>query len=334
MSKRVSPLFISTIVALSLTVAACSSKTKSSSSQAPTFGYYTSYLKDKLYTLSKIKEQNHIDYSFAFVTDLHWDYNTKRTPFLLKTIQEQYPLDKIVLGGDYISKDYDDIDEAKAMIEECIEPFSSFNYMAIIGNHDSNNNDSEHQTPQIPDVKIYNIINNSNNEYPYSLEKDEQNKICSFYLDSGTGMGTFSDFNQKQFLYDNLMSLDASWNVLIFIHIIFDGSYENNNLSVIQKAGIDFTSYLDSFSNQLECQIIGVFSGHSHLDHLDTTSYSCPFITTTCDSLGVYNPYYNIYPRKKDSVSEQAFDIVQVDTHSHRVYLTRIGGGSDRYYSY
>ena len=37
--------------------------------------YYENHLSDKTYTLRKIREQNNIDYSFAFITDLHWESN-------------------------------------------------------------------------------------------------------------------------------------------------------------------------------------------------------------------------------------------------------------------
>lgn len=331
MIKKLPFLFTSILIVSSLLMSACSST--DTYGLPPSLNYYTSHLEDKLYTINQIDEQNDISFSFAFVTDLHIEYNTNNSATVLKAINKQYPLDKVVLGGDYISNDYKDINEAKSLMKECIRPFTSFNYTAIIGNHDSNNN-SNVGTPQIPDKEIYSIINNKEEQYPYSLEKDEKNKICLFYLDSGTGKGSFSDEDQQLFLYDNLMRLDDTWSVLIFIHIIFDGTYENNNLSVIQDCGSEFVDYLNSFYTDLKCNLIGVFSGHSHLDHMDNISYPCTFVTTMCDSIGVSNPDYNIYKRKKREITEQAFDIVQVDTTNRRVYLTRIGCGSDRSYSY
>lgn len=330
MIKKKVFLFISIFTVTTLAVIACSSSTSSSSSSS---SYYSSYIEDKVYTLSQIKEQNNINYSFAFITDLHIEYNEKKSPTLLKEINKQYTLDKVVLGGDYISNDYEDVETAKSLMKECIDPFSSFNYTAIVGNHDSNNN-SKVGTPEIPDAEVYSIINNCQAEYPYSLEKNDDKKICLFYLNSGTSAGSFSDEKQKQFLYDGLMNLDSSWSALIFIHIIFDGAYENNNQSVIQKVGLELTDFISTFFEQLSCSVVGVFSGHSHLDYMDVNTYSCPIVTTMCDALGVYNPNYNIYRREKGKVTEQAFDIVQVDTENHKVFLTRIGGGSDRYYSY
>lgn len=333
MIKTKSFLFIPILIVSSLVMSACATSTYGSYNIPSSLSYYASHLDDKLYTINKIDEQNDITYSFAFVTDLHIEYNTENSGTILKAINKKHPLDKVVLGGDYISNDYKDVNNAKSLIKECIQPFLSLNYTAIVGNHDSNNY-AKNGAPQISDNEVYGLINRQEAKYPYSLEKDETKKICSFYLNTGEGHGSFEDEDQKLFLYDNLMSLDDSWSVLIFMHIVFDGSYENNNLSVIQDCGTQFVDYVNSFYQDLKCTLIGVFSGHSHLDHLDADTYFCPFVTTMCDSIGVFNPDYNIYQRKKRTITEQAFDIVQVDTTNKKVFLTRIGAGSDRYYSY
>ena len=304
------------------------SKGEDTLSEDPLY-YYREHLESKIFTLKKIDEQNAINYRFAFLTDLHWISNMKNSPSLLNEINKEYPMNKVVLGGDYVDKDYDDVNIPKSIMKDCASIFSPFNYVGIVGNHDSNKN-AVGNTERIPDTDIFNLINNSDHDRPYLFEFNEQIKLCSLYLNSSTG--NFDDAEQKSDILKTLLTLDNSWYVVIFIHIIFDGTYSNNNESMIKPAGIEFFSFFSSIIDSVSCNFVGVFSGHSHLDHLDSGSYCFPVVTTMCDAIGVYNHDYNIYLRKKDTYTEQAFDIVQIDFSNRKVFLTRIGAGSDRSY--
>ena len=84
-------------------------------------------------------------------------------------------------------------------------------------------------------------------------------------------------------------------------------------------------------------QFIGVLCGHVHYDGYYIYDNRFPVILTTCDCIdnaaGV--PAYRI----SGKVSEQAFDVVQIniDTETpanNRIYLTRIGWGEDREFSF
>ncbi|MCR4660827.1 MAG: metallophosphoesterase [Clostridia bacterium] len=292
---------------------------------------FEKYISGKIYTLNKIKEQNNIGLSFAFLTDLHWQSNLKKSPIWLKRICDEVAIDKVVLGGDYVDYDYEDISIPKKIICDVSNAFSLFNYIGIVGNHDSNNN-SHQGAPRIPDSEIFSLINNKSYEHPYYADFFESSKVCNLYLNSS--IDSFDDKEQETFIFDTLKNLDESWSVLFFIHIMFDGMYQNNNLSVIRPAGLQFLNYVKSILPYLKCNIIGVFSGHSHLDYLNVTDYCIPCITTMCDALGMYNHNYNIYKRESNSSTGQAFDIVQIDLTAKKVFLTRIGAGSDRTYTY
>ena len=293
--------------------------------------YYKEHLRSKLYTLNKIREQNSISYTFSFLTDLHWISNAKKSPQLVKYLSDSFEINKIVLGGDYINYDYEEIETPKSIMKDCVNSFSFGNYTAIVGNHDSNWNQGK-DTPRIQDREIFNIINNTDSLYPYTSELDYDKKLCSLYLNSG--IGSFTDPDQKAFIYNTLKNLDNSWYVILFVHIIFDGSYHKDNLSVIRPAGEQFLEYFSSIKESLSCNFVGVFSGHSHLDYLNTKDYCFPVVTTMCDSLGTFTPDYNIYLREKDTYTEQAFDVIQVDTKNRKVFLTRIGAGVDRFFEF
>ena len=293
--------------------------------------YYEDHLRSKVYTLKKIREQNSISYTFSFLTDLHWTSNTKNSPQLVKYLSSEIEINKIVLGGDYINYDYNEVDTPKSIMRECAASFSFGNYIAIVGNHDSNWN-SGGDTPRISDKEVFSIMNNTDYDYPYMCELDNEKKLCSLYLN--TGIGSFNDEDQKNFIYNILRELDNTWHVILFVHIIFDGSYHKDNLSVIRPAGEAFLGYFSLIKESLNCNFVGVFSGHSHLDYLNTKDYCFPVSTTMCDSIGTFTPDYNIYLREENTYTEQAFDIVQVDTNSRKVFLTRIGAGADRLFEY
>lgn len=292
--------------------------------------YYNEHLRSKLFTLDKINEQNRIAFSFSFVTDLHWELNERNSPNLLKYVSSYINIDKTVLGGDYITYTYEDANEAKKIITECADAFSFGNVAGVVGNHDSNI-DSHKNTPRIPDNEIFNLINKSASPVPYSFELNNENRICSLYLNSGLG---YFDEEQKDFIFDTLKKLDNSWFVVIFVHILFDGSYEKNNKSVIEPTGQVILDYFSSIKASLSCNFIGIFSGHSHLDYLNTKDYCFPVVTTMCDALKYYNHDYNIYLREKGTYTEQAFDIVQIDVENRKAFLTRMGAGVDRTFNF
>ena len=151
---------------------------------------------------------------------------------------------------------------------------------------------------------------------------------------SGTGNGSFDDNNQKMFVLDTVSKLDSTWSVLVFVHIVFSGFDNDNGISILEPAGKKIFDFFESVKDSSECSFVGIFSGHSHLDYLNENDYSLPVTTTTCDAIGYYNQTANYYLREENTFTEQAFDVVQVDTNQRKVYLTRIGAGSDRFYFY
>lgn len=295
--------------------------------------YFEEHLKNKIYAIDKIKILNRIDYSFAFVTDLHWETNTKMSPLILKNIRMRTQIDKTILGGDYSSYDRDDTEQSKVIMKSCVDSFIYGDYTAILGNHDTNCN-LNNGTPAITPEEAYGIVNNTITDRPYSCDLNYEKKLCSFYLYSGTNVGSFDYEGQKESIYDIISSLDESWYIIAFIHIIFSGSGNNDGLSVLTTAGQDFFDFFDSLKKQFKRNYIGVFSGHSHMDLLDSSNYSIPVVTTMCDSIGFYNQTSNIYFREKGTYTEQAFDIVQISFENRKVFLTRIGAGSDRVFNF
>lgn len=77
--------------------------------------------------------------------------------------------------------------------------------------------------------------------------------------------------------------------------------------------------------------MICTLSGHFHADGDVRTSGGMPIIATTCDA---WRNEYSSLSRTKGTVSEQAFDVVSIDKTNRKIYLTRIGAGTDRVFDY
>ena len=84
---------------------------------------------------------------------------------------------------------------------------------------------------------------------------------------------------------------------------------------------------------------IAIISGHTHWDASLTTSqsdYGILTIATTTDAAGYAQNGQTgaAEPRTVGTIEEQAFDVVHIDLTARKVYMTRIGGGSDREFTF
>ena len=74
------------------------------------------------------------------------------------------------------------------------------------------------------------------------------------------------------------------------------------------------------------------FHGHIHKDTIDTTSYSFPCISITTAGGDVRDS--RMAERTPGTATETAIDVVTLDKAARRIYMTRVGVGSDRVCSY
>lgn len=287
--------------------------------------HYVEYLDLKVKQINYIKEKHNIDYSFFFVTDLHWEVNTRNSPKLIKYISERSTVSDVVLGGDYISVDYDSTEAAFEIMKDCVTSFDAKNRITLLGNHETNETFGE-ETPSISDEDAMYVLSNGKSALYFS-RIDEENKICSFYLNTND----FSAGNEQyNWLKNELISLDEEYTVLIFMHIYFDGRFGNFKAT---NSGSVLNTLIENNSQEIKCTIAGVFSGHCHSDYAEY-NYGIPFISTACDGIGVYAPCDDAYYREAGTITEQAFDVVQVDLSARKIYMTRIGAGNDRVFPF
>ena len=159
---------------------------------------------------------------------------------------------------------------------------------------------------------------------------------------------------QVSWLVDTAMDMSgkSDWHVAVFMHIAVNSGVTDNYPSVQNASAIDgifkafkngsnyHASYTDNvntdglftidvqanFATQGATPFIGVFAGHVHNDQLVTDGYTTVTATESL-SRGKTN-------RDNYTYNEIAYDVVNVDRSNRKVYLKRIGYGSDREFSY
>ena len=90
----------------------------------PNYYNANSYLDNKIKKINQIAAENQIDDSFFFISDLHWECNTRISPILVNRIRSETPVKQVILGGDYYSHNYADVEMAKSMLLDSVGQFS------------------------------------------------------------------------------------------------------------------------------------------------------------------------------------------------------------------
>ncbi|MDE7107629.1 MAG: metallophosphoesterase [Clostridiales bacterium] len=292
---------------------------------------YVAEIDEKIERINAISQDNNIADSFFYIADLHWEFNDKKSPWIVKYIQSKTDVDTIVFGGDFISYFYNDKEDALAAMEKCVDAFEAKEYYAIMGNHETNLSGGDNdETPPISAEESNLVLNKGRFEKSYFGVEDKAEKIYKVFLNTNVFE---KDGEQYNWLKDTLVSLDSDMTVFIFMHIYNDYKAAGVQLTTA-KQGKLLNELLSDISDDMSCSIGGIFSAHTHRDFMDQNELGYTVLSTACDGRGRYAPCDDLYERNKGEFSEQAFDVVQVDTSKRKVFLTRIGAGYDREYTY
>lgn len=292
---------------------------------------YVGQIDEKIKKINAISKQNNISDSFFYITDLHWEYNDKKSPLIIRYIKSRTKTKTIVFGGDYISYFYSEKEAALASMKKCVNSFATNDYYAVMGNHETNVSVlGSDKTPFITAEESNAVVNKGRFEKSYYCVNDKANTVCKIILDTNIFTKNGEQYN---WLKETLLSLDTNVTVLIFMHIYNDYKSPGEPLT-IAPAGKLLNGLLGDLATEMSCSIGGIFSGHTHRDFMDKTDLGYTTLSTACDGRGRYSACDDLYERNNGEFSEQAFDVVQIDTEKRKVFLTRIGAGYDREYTY
>ena len=334
---------------------------KSTDDELPGYYHASNYIDDKINENSSVAS----GVNFAYITDTHYGDNAGQSGNLLKYIKENTAISTVVFGGDIVrsygtkANAWDDVKKYANLVDAIGIVYGTK------GNHDITIRASASETTgwTAPQSTIYDILNRKNerlidngiNNKSYYYFDNKIQKVRFIVLDqyedvqSGetTYWGTKSKFSQEQldWLINDALNVDG-YTLVIFTHSPSDSAmqYYSPYLDIVQKllvavntrkhftynqneltADVDFSKT----TNTVACHL----SGHAHIDetHVDNGVLS---IGVLCDAAYNDDPQYKDKPRTKETINEQAFDIVSLDTTNRTIKLVRIGQGNDREFNY
>lgn len=219
--------------------------------------HWESHIASKVTSIQNLQKSLGFDgTSFAFITDIHWNNNSKNSPYLLKRIMQDCDIPYYIDGGDFAANPsgltkQQQIDEIKAY-KKAFSPLEN-RVVRTIGNHDDNSiNNTYSQT--IADKEMYDLVFRQNGKYPhmksgrtgeyYFIDDTAQkmryitlNCVDIPYINNGddtmpyTGMNTWA-FRQAQIDWFADVALkvpDNEWHVVVCSHIPINYGYIKND---------------------------------------------------------------------------------------------------------
>ena len=308
---------------------------------------------------------------FVFLTDTHFssDLFTSATPTsyfnannsfsLIKDIISKCGIDKIVFGGDLVNG-ATDIDTMLLCMASFGRKFGDrqARLRYCVGNHEYFTGNDLGQTKKPTSYELYgagikyneDVVIGKGDMDTYYFDNKAQ-KIRYFII--SCGRDTETSVAQVKWILEQFEEIPQGYKVICIGHafmadnmVEFRGGYKPiaDALDAV-KVGGTYTyvygtnlSETYDYSALVDVTPVCMITGHTHIDGSLNTIGGIPCICTTTDS---YVQNYELVdgkptssPRTKGTVDEQAFDVFQFDFTNRKIYVTRIGYGSDREFSY
>lgn len=301
--------------------------------------------------------------TFMYLTDAHWNANTKHSPAIVNYLYKKEGFNLVAFGGDVIEGTKS---TTKAAINEIKSFYGSFdedvNLMATTGNHDYDTSGGD--VAPLTDKKMYELIYKKEKSFATvahygrcAYTDDTANKVryISFYFDAALDnvtpqMGSNSKKSYpaqyeldwlKKTIQDS--SLDEDWTIVLFTHGYYDfvrPPKEPTATKTGSQVG-DFLLELQSDENtraDIACWMVG----HTHKDKSTVISDDNGQIRIICTCTDSYmdgsnsrgTGYWGGCIMKKGHDTEQVIDMIRLDTENKKIHLIRVGAGEDRDYTY
>lgn len=311
--------------------------------------YYETHIENKKSViLQNMMDAGKNGETFIFITDIHWENNTKNSPSLINYLLNKLNINNLLNGGDLINQGDKSIMENA--INNCITSFQHRNILmpCAFGNHDSNENFS----PAQPDKKLSisaqyalmqkqaeNLITyftSTNDAGGWNFYYDRENtKIRFIVVDTGTN-GSFTHYTE---LANCLLGIPSGYTAIIIGHWFRQGDTITNSCTNISnmidaynsKTTVTISGTTYDFSNA-SGEIALLLGGHAHDDYNWTTTGGTPVVLTDSDN-GPRSSNAS-YPYVSGTITEQAFDVVTINYTARTIKFVRIGRGADRSFSY
>ena len=306
-----------------------------------------SYFREQLESALTKAEANMIDVgidgeTFIFLSDLHWEDNSKNSPILVETIANKLPINTAVLCGDYFNGGaYAPMIE---LLQDCANQFSKSikKPVFLFGNHDSNELSPNTGVEVDPFVKAEfyavmqkysedNVTYGAYNYFYFDNHATRTRYICLDTLMYGDGLHP----EQQMWFETTLNTMLDGYRALVFAHIIYPAKTtppSESNPWTLTSFMNTICEMCDTFNtnNTNGNEVIALFGGHCHIDANLTTTGGIPIILIDCDARKTGSAVGHAV----GTINEQCLDVVTIDYKNRNIKCVRVGRGSDRTITY
>ena len=163
--------------------------------------------------------------------------------------------------------------------------------------------------------------------YNYCYD-DEFQKVRFIVLD-------YSDADAASYLTTHAAELSAGWTVVVICHEYWGDRESPSDPVTPNTNGAAIASAIDNGYGVWDAEVALFLVGHIHFDKNTTTTSGVPIVSINCDAYTDGQSYnWGGYQMTKGTTTEQCIDLVNIDTQNKDIYMTRVGAGSDRSFSY
>ena len=275
--------------------------------------------------------------AFIFITDVHWERNAQQSPQIIRYIKARTGINKCFFGGD----GYDGYGlEPMNSLRDCMGTGKVY---PVVGNHEflspvnfasdtyaTVNDAFASEFMQIDDSVVW-----GEPGHFYYYKDNNIKKIRYIFLQAysehtsggADGATVGYDADQIAWLQNIALNVDVGWTIVIVTHCLVIGDKTTREIRDNQPES--FEAVVDVLNDYNGNGIIaGVLQGHFHWDWSYVLSSGIPVITTTCDKYVMSNEPNGVN-RAVDTIEEQAFDVVVLDTSNKKWTLVRIGAKAE-----
>lgn len=317
----------------------------------PSYYNENNYLQDKVDTINTIAlGLGRQSLQTFFITDLHWERNAKNSPVLIKYLIDYTGIKTVVANGDYIEKDTTSKLGGYNLLQQFMRKFAKpvglvSNLYLNTGNHEQNDPSASATSLRIDQPVIGHLLNTPIAYKIHSIDGEN-----SFFVDDDSVKIRFycieCDYNSsislslRAKLFTSMLNVPEGYAVVLFSHTGINSS-DNTQLTgrfgQIMECGAAMNDGVPVTINDVTYNFtgkartfVGAFVGHLHKNVYVIYDDRFPVIGTAADTIdSIYSD-----TRVEGTITEQAFDVVQIDVAAKRIYCTRIGAGEDRVFSF
>ena len=290
--------------------------------------------------------------AFLWYTDAHWQFNSKKSPMLLKFLIENTPMNKVNFGGDIVCDPSSFTHENVKYVHEWRSMISDLpNHHSVYGNHDVNHRNSTgmETTNNIAYALLLASEETSDmvvgGDSYYYIDNPSENTRYLYLSYTTRGIGLIE--LESKFIVEAISSVPEGWHIVAIGHRWWNYTSSSNPtvgcVSEFEKEVLEIfdaynarttrvaTSFFESqnFANA-KGKVEFCIGGHIHVDYDFTTTGGIPVIITACDT-----NQERVSDKTEDSgtigtITESAVFGIIADYGNNKITIVGIGRGTSR----